>query len=586
MIADPSSIVDILRRRATRQKGQQAYTFLADREGEEESITYGELDRRARAIGGWLQSSGAAGERVLLLLPPGLECIAAFFGCLYAAAVAVPAYAPRLNETWSRLRSIIGDAQPTFGITTSTILSRLETMKATGGDLAALRWLSVDWLEKDACGEWREPDVCRDTLAFIQYTSGSTGEPKGVMVSHGNLLENSAIIHERFEHTTESRGVIWLPPYHDMGLIGGVLQPLYGGFPVTLMSPTTFLLRPVRWLQVISQTRASTSGGPNFAYDLCARKISPEQRGALDLSCWRVAFNGSEPVRLDTIERFASVFASAGFRREAFFPCYGLAEATLFVTGGPKSSGPVHCKIQNAAVQQNRAVLDDNDPFGHTLVACGERPRNVKVVIVHPDSWTRCSPHEIGEIWVSGLSVATGYWRRPQETESAFRAHLADSGEGPFLRTGDLGFFLRGQLFVAGRLKDLIIVGGRNHYPQDIEATVERAHSVLRLGRSAAFSLDLEGEERLIIVAEVDHRHGRRGQNSVVATEKLVRAIRTAVAEQHGLHVHRVFLLKRGSIPMTTSGKIQRNICRSWVLTREGQSPPMIWSQTVTGVHT
>ena len=563
MTLEPSTLLDILRYRATREEAQRAYTFLTDGESQEDSVTYGELDRRARAVGAWLQSSGAVGERVLLLLPPGLEYIAAFFGCLYAGAVAVPAYPPRLNETWHRLRSIAGDAQAVFGITTSTILSRLDSVTATEQDLGALRWLAMDRLEMGACAEWMAPDVCRDTLALIQYTSGSTAEPKGVMVSQGNLLDNSAIIHERFGHNPSSRGVIWLPPYHDMGLIGGIVQPLYGGFPVTLMSPVAFLMRPVRWLQAISRTRATTSGGPNFAYDLCVRKITPEQRATLDLSCWEVAFNGAEPVRQDTLDQFASAFEPYGFRREAFYPCYGLAEATLFVTGGPKRSSPVVCKIQPTALQRHQVIAANGEEEAREIVACGEPPPNLGVAIVDPERLTRCAPNQVGEIWVSGSSVALGYWNRPEETDTTFRACIADTGEGPFLRTGDLGFLLDGQLVVAGRLKDLIILAGRNHYPQDIERTAEQAHPVLQPGGCAAFSVDLDGEEKLMLLVEVDKRKVKGGP---LDSDELVRSIRRAIAEHHDIHVHEIFLLKPGSIPKTTSGKIQRNGCRSWFL--------------------
>jgi acyl-CoA synthetase (AMP-forming)/AMP-acid ligase II len=557
-----SKLIDILRYRANVQGEQKAYTYLLDGELREESLTYRELDRQARAVGAWLQLSGGVGERVLLLIPPGVEYIAAFFGCLYAGAIAVPAYPPPSNEKLRRLKLVASDAQAGFGITTSAVLSRFESLSVEERELRTVRWLTMDRLDVSACTEWKEPQVCKDALALIQYTSGSTTEPKGAMVTHGNLIDNSAIIYQRFGHSAESRGVIWLPPYHDMGLIGGLVQPLYGGFAVTLMSPVAFLMRPVRWLQAISRTHATTSGGPNFAYDLCARKISKAQRAGLDLSCWRVAFNGAEPVRSDTIERFAAAFAECGFRRNAFYPCYGLAEATLFVAGGPKASGPVACKLDPKALECHQALALNGDGHGRTLVSCGSPAAEFDVAIVDPDRRTRCVPDRVGEIWLAGKSVALGYWNRPEETERTFAAYLSGTGEGPFLRTGDLGFFLDDRLVIVGRLKEVMILAGRNHYPQDIEQTAEKAHPVLQSASCAAFSVDIDGEEKLIVLAELD-----RAKMKHVESDEVRRSIRRAVAEHHDVRVQEIFLLPPGTIPKTTSGKIRRQACRTSFLT-------------------
>lgn len=418
--------------------------------------------------------------------------------------------------------------------------------------------------------------------------------PRGVKLTHGNLLYNLALIHRCFGHTPESRGVIWLPPYHDMGLIGGILQPLYGGFPVTLMSPFAFLQRPFRWLQAISRTRATTSGGPNFAYDLCAHKITPEQRAILDLSCWEVAFSGAEPVHAETLDRFVEVFEPCGFRREAFYPCYGLAEATLIVSGGLKGTLPTVYSVRGSALQQNQ-VIESSYPDSfkrdtQKLISCGRSLPGQKIIIADLESLTLGSPNQVGEIWVSGPSVAQGYWNRPEETKQTFEAYLADTGQGPFLRTGDLGFLKNGELFVTGRLKNLIILGGRNYYPQDIEQTVEQSHPALRQGCCAAFSIDHEGEERLVIVAEVEHPYDLRrfrqtkekknthtpcqlpDQHSTPthrlpwSAKEVVGAIRQAVAENHELHIHVVLLLKANSIPKTSSGKIQHYACRAGFL--------------------
>jgi acyl-CoA synthetase (AMP-forming)/AMP-acid ligase II len=569
--AEASTLLEILQWRAFHQRNKPAYTFLLDGEAEELHLTYGELDRQARAIACCLQLWGLTGQRALLFYPSGLDYIAAFFACLYAGVVAVPAYPPRLNRNLLRLQAIVTDSGTTVGLSTRATISRMKSRLAQTPNLNSLQWLETDSVDQSLAAKWSEPSITGDTLAFLQYTSGSTAEPKGVMVSHRNLLHNEQMIQRAFEHTEESTFVSWLPLYHDMGLIGNVLQPLYVGARCILMAPEAFLLRPSRWVEAISRYRGRTSGGPNFAYDLCVRKIRPEQLAGLDLTNWTRAFNGSEPVRLDTIERFASAFAPYGFRREAFYPCYGLAEATLFVSGGPRSR-PVHRKVESTALRQNRVAPCVDGESGHVLVACGEWPPNLQIAIVNPASLTRCLPHEVGEIWVSGSSVAAGYWSRPQETENTFRAYLADSGEGPFLRTGDLGFFLEGQLFVAGRLKDVIIVAGSNHYPQDIEATVEQAHPTLRAGCCAAFSVDVEGQERLIVMAEVEHRRGRLEPSSCLDAKELVRAIRQSVAEHHGLHVDRIFFLKPGSIPKTSSGKIRRNACRSSFLQMDSQA--------------
>jgi amino acid adenylation domain-containing protein len=541
------------------QPDQPAYTFLSDGDAAAVRLSYAELDRQARAIAAELQHQAAPGARALLLYPPGLDFVAAFFGCLYAGMIAVPAYPPhaaRLERTLPRIRSIVGNAQPQIALTVAPILARVEPLLAHDSDFHGLRWLASDTISADAAGRWQPPTLQADTLAFLQYTSGSTAAPKGVMVSHGNLLHNERLIQQGFGHDEHTIVVGWLPLYHDMGLIGNVLQPLYIGRPCVLMSPVAFLQSPVRWLQAISQFRATTSGGPNFAYDLCSRKITPEQRATLDLSSWRVAFNGAEPIRHETLERFATTFAECGFRREALYPCYGLAEATLFVTGSRALQPFVSTTIDTAALERDRIVTVEPGASAQTLVSSGKIWGDQTLAIVDPATGLRCATDQVGEIWVAGPSVAQGYWKQPEESERSFRARLADTESGPFLRTGDLGFVQHGELFVTGRLKDLIIIRGRNHYPQDIERTAERSHPALRPGCSAAFSLNSDGEERLVIVQEVEreHRHTPIGE--------LAAAIRKSVAEQHELQVYAVALLKPGGVPKTSSGKIQRSACR------------------------
>jgi amino acid adenylation domain-containing protein/non-ribosomal peptide synthase protein (TIGR01720 family)/FkbM family methyltransferase len=546
------SLIDLLRFRALRQPEQCAYTFLLD-EGTESSLTYGELDRRARAIASSLQSTVKPGDRVLLLYPPGLEYITAFFGCLYASAIAVPAYPPRHNRNLLRLQAIVGDAQAKLALTTSAILDRLTPQLAE--NRAPLVLLASDRIPEGAENGFQNSLVTGNMLALLQYTSGSTSAPKGVMVSHQNLLHNEKMIQRAFGQTDQSVIVGWLPLYHDMGLIGNVIQPLFVGARCILMSPTAFLQQPVRWLQAISRYRATTSGGPNFAYDLCVRKITDEQRTTLDLSTWSTAFNGAEPVRNETMARFAEAFAGCGFRYEAFYPCYGLAEATLIVAGRKHNRRILTKTVQARALERSEVIEAADTKSTRSIVSCGGSLSDQEISIVNPETLTRCAPDQIGEVWVAGRSIAQGYWQKPEETERTFHAYLSDTGEGPFLRTGDLGFMQDGELFVTGRFKDLIIIRGLNHYPEDIELTVEKCHPALRPGCGAAFSVELAGEEQLVIVQEVDHR--KEFQAKLV-----IECIKEAVAEEHELQVGALVLIKLGSIPKTSSGKLQRFACR------------------------
>jgi len=548
------TFVDILRKRASHQSEEIVYTFLLDGERESDWLTYQALDRQARSIAATLQSYQTMGERALLLYPPGLEFVAAFFGCLYAGVVAVPVYPPRRNQKNTRLEAIIADAGATIVLTTASLLTTIQEALP----VVNRHCIATDDLPNDVASAWQEPTINSQSLAFLQYTSGSTGMPKGVMVSHGNLVHNSTLIYQLFEHNPQSRGVIWLPLYHDMGLIGGVLQPLYGGFPVTLMSPISFLKKPLRWLQAISRYQATTSGGPDFAYDLACRRISPEQLSSLDLSSWKVAFSGAEPIRAQTLERFANYFSPCGFRREAFYPCYGMAETTLIVSGGLKTEPPIVRPLKARELEKNRVVsATEEEESIRFIVGCGRSWLNQKIVIVDPESLTLCEPDQVGEIWVSGASVAQGYWQQPEQTKQTFHSYLADTGEGSFLRTGDLGFLQDGELFITGRLKDLIIIQGRNHYPQDIEITVEQSHPSLRPSSGAAFTIEFAEQEKLVIAHEVERSSLRKLNPSEV-----IGAIRRAIAEEHDLQVYAVLLLKIGGIPQTSSGKVQRRACR------------------------
>ena len=577
-IVEFSTLVEILRWRALQQPEQRTYIYLVDGEAEGDDLTYAALDCQARSIGALLQSYRASGERALLLYPAGLEFIAAFFGCLYAGVIAVPLPPPnpaQPQRSLPRLRAIINDAQPSVVLTTSAILSNAKGLFTQAPELQKMRWLATDKVTGSLAQEWRDPALTCNTLALLQYTSGSTAEPKGVMISHGNLLHNSAYIDRLFALIPDSVTVTWLPTYHDMGLTNGIIQPVYKGGPCYLMPPVSFLMRPIRWLKAISRYKATISGGPNFAYELCNRRITPEQRETLDLSSWDVAYNGAEPVRAETMKRFAATFAPCGFRPSAFHPCYGLAEATLLVSGGSLRD-EMFCTIQVAAFEQDRVVeACAQHQNVRTLVASGHPLQDTKIVIVNPELSTACAPDEVGEIWVSGPSVTQGYWNRLEDTERACGAYLKDTGEGPFLRTQDLGFMKDGELFVTGRLKDLIIISGRKLYPQDIELTVEQSHPALRPACCAAFSVEGVGEEQLIVAAEIEPRYqpavcrspdgqARAHPNGRLPlyVEVVVRAIRRAVAEEHDVRVHTVVLLRAGRIPKTTSGKVQRHACQ------------------------
>ena len=515
-------------------------------------------------MGALLQQRAERGSRALLVYPSDLEFIVAFYGCLYGGLIAVPTYPPqtRTRRSLAKLRAIMNDVQPSVVLTTEALSSMVESLFAQAQDMEVAPLISTDTIDSSLAEAWQDPGVDSNTLAFLQYTSGSTGMPKGVMLTHGNLLHNGALIYHHVGITPECRGMSWLPLYHDMGLIGMTIQAAYSGVQTTIMSPVAFLQRPIRWLQAIANNGAHVvTGAPNFAYDLCVRKITPEQKETLDLSNWDIAFNGAEPVRQETLERFTKAFAPCGFRWEAFRPCYGLAEATLFVTGVQKGATSTKRTVQAEALAENRVVIVEpvapgDEDSTRTFVSSGSVPQGQKVVIVNPDTCVPCPPDQVGEVWVSGPSIAQGYWQKPAETQYTFRAHLADTGEGPFLRTGDLGFMHDGELFVTGRLKDLIIIRGRNHYPQDIELTVEQSHPVLRPGSGVAFSVDAMSEEQLVIVQEVERHYRHLNLDEVFET------IRQAVAEQHDLQVYAIVLVKTSSILKTSSGKLQRNASR------------------------
>lgn len=590
------NLVDLLMDRALKAGHKRAYIFLKDGEKEAGHLTYGQLDLQARAIAARLRTLGAVGQRVLLMCPPGLEYIAAFFGSLYAGAVAVPVYPPhpaRLKKTLPRLKGIIKSAQPAIALTTSKIFTLGRLMFKIDSDLRKMKWESIERAAKTPASDWQKPEVKGRNIAFLQYTSGSTGAPKGVMVSHGSLIANIELIYRHSGLNADTVGISWLPPYHDMGLIGFILVPLYGMIPEVIMSPIAFLQKPMRWLRAIAKYGGTASGGPDFAYDLCVRKAKQEDIEALDLRSWQVAYNGAEPIRSETMERFSATFTSCGFRKSAFYPCYGLAEGTLMVSGGKVNELPVVRRFRIDDLERNQAVTgSDHDQNCRWLIGCGKTLDGQDIRIVDPKTGIECDQGRVGEIWVSGPSVTQGYWQMPEETVSSFNAHLSDTRQGPFLRTGDLGFLFDRELFVTGRLKDMLIIRGRNHYAHDIELTAQKSYSLVRPGCCAAFVAEIDGQDRLVIVAEVERRYkDRRGLVDQPSTDKNERSwqerrqylelpdftdeadqrlipqnayqsIREAVADEHGLQVYAIELIKVGSIPKTSSGKIRRHACR------------------------
>lgn len=570
MIANATTIVDIIRWRAFQQPNKVAYKFLVDGDKCELNLTYQELDKKSLAVMETIISKVSPKSRALLIYPPGLDFIVAFCACLYAGIIAVPVSIPRFSRQSNntrKIQEIISNAECSIVLTTSTLLPNISSKFAQDATFESLKWLATDKISRDYKSLEKLSRVIQisqpNELAFIQYTSGSTGTSKGVMVSHGNIIYNEQVICSKFGHSGESVVMGWLPHYHDMGLIGNIMQPLYIGALCILMSPVMFMKRPILWLKAISRYRATTSGGPNFAYDLCVKKITREQQADIDLSSWDVAFCGAEPIRSETMKQFSSKFASCGFQVNAFYPCYGIAESTLFVSGGNELETPSIKVVDEKALKQNRiAYVNNVNSEGKAIVGCGKSFLGQQIIIVDPETSIISLPNQVGEIWISSKSVAQGYWNLSKETDYAFNAHVFNTGEGPFFRTGDLGFLEDGELFVTGRLKDLIIIRGRNYYPHDIEFTVKQSNSmVFQNLSSAAFTANIGEEERLIVAQEV-----KRQFIGQLDFESIISDIRKTISLEHGLYVYDLVLLKMGTIPKTSSGKVQRYICRSLFL--------------------
>jgi acyl-CoA synthetase (AMP-forming)/AMP-acid ligase II len=559
-----SSLVDVLRHRAAEQPDDPAYIFLPDRGAERLSLSFAELYAKALLVAAKLAERGQKGDRAILLFSPGLDFIVAFFACLLAGVIAVPLMVPRRASSRDASAAILADCSPRFAMTRRDLLTdaRPELMDRFGTG-------QLDWVFVDSCsagsGELQSqlPLPVREDIALLQYTSGSTSSPKGVIVSHGNLIENSEMIRIALGNTRNSTHVSWVPLYHDMGLILNALQSLYIGALCVLMAPVSFMQRPLSWLRAIHDYRAEVASGPNFAFDLCVRRHRPEEIHGIDLSCWKAALNGAEPVRASTIDRFASTFAPYGFDAKSIHPAYGMAEATLLISAGRLGTGPITRGIDRDALQRNQIVAPAQADDAQILVGCGRQLVGERLAIVDPETRMPLGPGLVGEVWVAGPHVAQGYWRNPEATASVFRARTASGGAQYWLRTGDLGFLDEdGELYITGRIKDLIIIRGINHYPQDIEETVQDCHGALRRNCGAAFSVpDNNDEEQLVLVQEVERTFRRQ-----IAIEEIVASVREAITREHQIAAREIVLIRTGSLPKTTSGKIQRRLTRQMFL--------------------
>ena len=549
------SLVALLARRADDQADDRAYVFVSDRGTEEAALTFRQLQDAATALAARLTATAHPGERAILVFPPGLEFLVAFFGCLMAGMIAVPMMMPRRNSARDASVAILANCAPALALTTSAFALR--------GDLQArfaqesIRWIEVD-LAADASATVDQSEPSPDDIAFLQYTSGSTSEPKGVMVSHANLLANLEMIRLALGNTRQSTYVNWVPLYHDMGLILNALQTLYVGATCVLMAPNAFMQRPLGWLRAISHYHAEVACSPNFGFDLCVSRYRADQMEGIDLSSLRIALNGAEPVHADTIARFIETFAPHGFDPCATYPAYGMAEATLLISGGKRGGRHVTRSVSRVALQAHAAEAPTDPDDAQIVVGCGRALPGERIAIVEPESGARLSADHVGEIWVSGANVARAYWRNDEATREGLNAGIAGE-DSPWLRTGDLGFLdADGELFVTGRIKDLIIIRGINHYPQDIERTVQALDDGLRENGGAAFSVpDESGEETLVIVQEVE-----RIARHTIDAEEIKGRIREAIADSHELSARHIALIRPGALPKTTSGKIQRKLAR------------------------
>lgn len=577
MISQFTTLIEVLRYRASVSPQTVLYSFIEDGNEQKSEFTYSQLDERAKAIASYLQTKTNKNDRALLLYHPGLDYIEAFMGCLYAGVIPVPAYPPD-GRNLKRLLHVINDANAAIALSTESIYNNVTFLSENGANdqirkessafIQNIKWHLTDTILTEEAAHWKETTITKEDVAFLQYTSGSTNNPKGVIVTHDNLMTNFDFSEKAFEMGPDRQMVSWLPPYHDMGLIGGILQPLYSGMRTTLISPVSFIKKPLRWLTAISECGKNgkiISGAPNFAYEVCVNKISDDQIGDLDLSNWTLAFNGAEPIRAATLEEFSQKFKSTGFKKEYFFPVYGLAEGTLLVSAGKVPALPIVKKVNKLLLEDNN-VTDkaENEEDIIEKVGCGVELEGQKLRIVDPATKIECDENVVGEIWISGPNVAKGYWENETETEMAFNCAIDNQNDASYFRTGDLGFISEKELYVTGRLKDLIIIRGKNHYPQDIEFTVQTSHEALRKDCGAALSIEENGEEKLVIIQEVKRDYKRK-----IDKEEIISIIRSAVSKEHQLVPAHIVLIEPSSFPKTSSGKLQRRASKELFLKNE-----------------
>lgn len=574
-----ASFVDILQTRVRELGDRDSFIFLSETSPAEVKMTYAELDVRARQIGALLQRLGAVGERVLILLNTSREYVEAFYGCMYAGAIGVPAFPPMpASRIGDRLVGIVEDSGAKFALVDTAMMNAKEEILKTTPSLSSVRWIAVDQVASGTESFWEPPRLSRESLCFLQYTSGSTGNPRGVMISHGNMISNTKIIYGAMGIKPQDRSLFWLPIYHDMGLISGVVLPVIGAFQSVLCPPTWFIRKPERWVETISKYRIALSGAPNFAFELCSRRVAggaPVPEG-FDLSSWRIAFNGAEPIRADTLRRFAKTFEKYNFRAEQLHPCYGMAEATLMVSAGRVGLPPETRLLDRDALAANRVVFTTKDRPHVEVVASGAPRPEIDIRTVNIETKTEAGPDEIGEIWLAGPTMSKGYWNRPEENVEKFGAKLPNS-DTQYFRTGDTGFIRDGLHFIVGRIKEVLIIRGKNHHPYDIERTVEAAHPGLKGCVSAAFSIDADNEEKLVIVLEVPKEDVRAAD--------VLEPIRRAIVEVHDLKLHALTLINRGSLPRTSSGKIMRLKTRSLFSTGELQAIDAWTNPSPSGVN-
>lgn len=551
------SLVALLAKRAETQANERAYIFLGDRGAEEAVLTFRQLHDAAHAVAARLAGIARPGDRAILLFPPGLEFMIAFFGCLIARVIAVPMMMPRRQSARDASAAVMANCEPAVALTSAAFATRKDLQERFAHE--RLQWLSVDLAQADPqAASFPQPDP--HDIAFLQYTSGSTSDPKGVAVSHANLLANLEMIQRSLGTTRQSTYVNWVPLYHDMGLILNALEALYVGALCVLMAPNAFMQRPLNWLRAISHYRAEVGCGPNFGYDLCVSRYRADQMQGVDLSAWKVALNGAEPVHAETIARFIETFAPYGFDPNAAFPAYGMAEATLLISGGSRGAGHVTRTVSRSGLQAHAASAPADQDDVQILVGCGRALVNERIAIVDPDHRRRLPADRIGEIWANGPNIARAYWRNTEATAAGLKAGIDGEDDGAnWLRTGDLGFLdATGELFITGRIKDLLIIRGINHYPQDIEHTVQALHPAFRQNCGAAFSVpDERGDETLVIVQEIE-----RTERNRIDPDEMKGLIREGVTDQHELFARHIVLIKPGALPKTTSGKIQRGLAR------------------------